>query len=631
MTLMGVDEMGEDDAVADDATSSRRRVATWRQPTPCISPSVRKVFQEQRFGKTELPLLSDRTAELVGMKSRLPCVDLDLPRLATPDLGSPRNLKPSAAVAKANVSTKELLVLLDKPTAGGDPPTAAQLNRRNRLGRRTTGGRDRTDITAQLHRAGFGHMFGGSDDHLNDFNSMLGELARLYNDRVEPGRGSGLWDADASTPRIRLEGEKKAEAAGGGSLSARPPPIQKAGGAAGEYVMKSPRVSILERTALLGSALKVERGGVARDIAEKFARLRADPRESAAFSDYVSTLVAQRQRDASTSNRNLLRENAASVFAASTREAATRRQAERVKKHTMRAEAAQARLHAQMKDERREHERLLTKHDEAVKRREALKARAALLRRQSAWLTLVALGATAARLAATIEPSRELRHETEVALRIQRTFRARVLRRRARAIANSRRALTRVVWVLRLRLRAALKRQAADKIRTMLRGASGQSRAMLAIRAYTYRVIKVQRFYRRVDAVTRAQMDLYVRQAKRAAQRRALTELSDDPEELAATLAATDVNALSAAEDNPFRYVPAAPMPPVEIAFSDGAIHEAVRTVLTQRRRERAELRPLYRERRKAYLPTPYLPFLLTADELDTVLHQAKMIDLARR
>jgi hypothetical protein len=119
------------------------------------APSASQFAEQHRFGVQKIPLLSTGEAESVGHRTRLPQVDLELPRLATPMIGTPRGVF-SGFIARANASSQEALKLLERPISEFDrrlseAPSPAQLSR-DRRGRRTMGGTSRAQITASVRR-----------------------------------------------------------------------------------------------------------------------------------------------------------------------------------------------------------------------------------------------------------------------------------------------------------------------------------------------------------------------------------------------------------------------------------------------------------------------------------------------
>jgi hypothetical protein len=162
-----------------------------------------------------------------------------------------------------------------------------------------------------------------------------------------------------------------------------------------------------------------------------------------------------------------------------------------------------------------------------VAARQERAARAELWRRQSGWFMLLALTARASKMGAHIEPQRQARLENGHALRIQKLYRRRKLLVRASALARSRRAWKKMVWILRLKLRAARKRGASDKLQDFLVSVKRQAAGVLALRAFQYRVVAAQRMWRKHAAITRAQIELITLQCMREEERRLGEELEE--------------------------------------------------------------------------------------------------------
>ena len=91
--------------------SMNRQASSVHEPAPdkgphmseSPSPSQRELFDTTAFDRA-LPILTDGEAQAVGSVSRLPPIDLHLPRLRTPALGT-RGVQ-SGLTAKANSSAR---------------------------------------------------------------------------------------------------------------------------------------------------------------------------------------------------------------------------------------------------------------------------------------------------------------------------------------------------------------------------------------------------------------------------------------------------------------------------------------------------------------------------------------------
>jgi hypothetical protein len=446
-------------------------------------------------------------------------------------------------------------------------------------------------------------MLGASEDHAAVFNEMFDDLAGRFNERANPQRSCGLWkESEVASTRIRVE-RPVAPVAPAAPKPPKPPPA-KSGAAA--YQPTSPRVTLMERAAALNAAAKVERGGVAREITERIERLRSDPREWALFEMRVSSMVEDsRKRRGAT--KQFVKGNCDEVFDTSTPRSKAVRMAERQAKNAERMEAAQARA-AQLEAERQvEHQRLINRHEELHRRREEQARRDERLKRQGAWLQLLALGARTARLAQQIEPQRKMRLEAEVVRRIQRAYRRHMLLRRASAIARARRALRNVVWLIRLRMHTQRKRRSADKIVAFVRAVNNVPKYLLAMRAFSYRVQQAQRYWRKRTLISEAQLETFSRQVTRVAEQRARPASPDPPDATDFAEATAGAGSIEGESGHSGEGVGAlaasilASHQPVDIGISAEAIRAAVQGTMRKRWRARGDALGVYRKQLAAH------------------------------
>lgn len=350
--------------------------------------------------------------------------------------------------------------------------------------------------------------------------SYAGLVAKMNvrSDPIDNG-GTGLW-SEADFARIKVERSQAAAS----TRQPKPPRGAKKGG--GEYEFKSPRMSLMERY-VKAAGPATERNVVSKEIAEKLERLRSDQRELASFDMHVDELLRSRNKR-SVDGPNFPKVNCTpdAIELYSPRSMA-HRLAERSEVLSARMAAAQQKAHEAADRRLHEHEEMLNRHERMVARREAQRSREILLRRQSGWVMILALTARAKILEQRIEPERRRRLEDSVARRLQKTYRIQKLRRRLAALAASRRALTKLVWVLRLKLARRRKYTASNKILAFLRGVKGGGTLVMSIRAFSYRVMTTQRLWRKKALMHAAQVELLTLQARREEEKVLREEMMD--------------------------------------------------------------------------------------------------------
>jgi hypothetical protein len=246
------------------------------------------LFEAHGFGAVELPILSSGEVEARGFSSRLPAIDLQLPRIATPNFSTPRSAcVQSGFIARANHHVQGLVGVLEpKPPDPADSTSSSP-----RRGSLRQARRDRSSIGYSSR------VLGTNEEHANEFNDALGEVFSLLNTRsngVDEG-GTGMWN-EVEAPRIRLASEKPkaAKAADASSMTKKKKPAKSAG----HFVSQRESLSILERLAAPSQpeTVAAERVDVAREVADKVERLRSDPREMDLFEVRVAELLREQKR-----------------------------------------------------------------------------------------------------------------------------------------------------------------------------------------------------------------------------------------------------------------------------------------------------------------------------------------------
>ena len=180
----------------------------------------------------------------------------------------------------------------------------------------------------------------------------------------------------------------------------------------------------------------------------------------------------------------------------------------------------------------------------------------------------------------------------------------------ASQIASARRALTKVVWILRLRLKTLRKRNAANQMTAFMRSAHIQSAAILAIRAFTYRVRVAQRLWRKQNQLTGAQQTVVMLQCKREQLRRDRAAAEDAALDDAGEMDTEGGTEDALEHDAETRSTASFFSTPL----AEGPLQDAVRRKLIQRRKTRAALLADYRLELQAHE---------AFQQVNTVLRQA--------
>ena len=497
------------------------------------SASQRELFNEHTIpeSKRNVPILDEAEADLLGVQSRVPPIDLHLPRIISTPRNTPRQVQ-SGFIAKANVHTGAYMnvIMTGRDTTDDDLPTPPQKNRqRNSMKSHT---RDRQQMAQEIMRAGFSGLLGTNEEHALEFNDAMGELVGLLNRRSDPNGNSGshgLW-SESDFPRIKMESEraKEAKAAAVASSTSKSPRNGKKGKAS-LFVPTQPRISLIERAIMAQKETAVERNTIQSEIHDKVERLRHDAKEYEAFDFHVQELIKQRQN----SNRSRADGKEAADFTVVNKSPTSLAKlsprsrlaaiAERRQDLEVKMAKAKERCAAVAAEKLAYHEQALLHHEQvhaaAMARRAEAAARAELVRRQSGWMMLINLASRSKQLGDLIEPQRMFRTEDKAARMLQKAFRQRQLWRRCKALACSRRALTKVVWLLRLRVRASIKKSAVKKVKDFLYAVKNQAAGVLAVRAFSYRVGVAQRLWRKHAAQEKAMVELLILQCLRAEER----------------------------------------------------------------------------------------------------------------
>ena len=130
------------------------------------SPSQRDLFKEHRFA-VNLPILDLTDVEAKGAVSRLPPINLNFPRGATPADGTPRSVQ-SGFVAKANQAGKINLKILDSSRIDRFEESHDEQNAGRRGRKRGT----HAAIASDLARAGLAGLLGTNEEHANEFDDV---------------------------------------------------------------------------------------------------------------------------------------------------------------------------------------------------------------------------------------------------------------------------------------------------------------------------------------------------------------------------------------------------------------------------------------------------------------------------
>ena len=458
---------------------------------PLMSPREAEEFKQ----RVQVPMLSPSDADRRGEPMLPEKINLHLPRLKTPQAGTPRGLN-SGFTRDANLRSNELLSLLTS-----SPPASMRDKRviRRRNSRRMT---DR------------------ASDHIRDFNEGLGELTHMLDQRTIPedDGGSGLWSESDALPRLRPTEISGTPPEPSSPSAVRP---KRSPRRSGESVRRAEAKKQLEamKGPPAGGHLVIKTG-ISVEVAEKIARLRADSDALLEFDRKVSEMMRRQRAKSAASSVDLVGQNSSRVWDANSPRSLEKRRSERAAALRERMEAAASKAELLRA---RAHEHFL----ENINRQEMLadrKRRAeeyqALMSRQTAWLVLLALGARSARLGGRVVSGRTNRRLSSFALRIQRVAKRWLLIRRVAKVAAARRLLRNYVWVVRLKLRCNAKRLATDKISNFLLLVASHGALSMAVKAFMYKVVLAQRIARSVAIATEAQLELLVMQCVREMERR---------------------------------------------------------------------------------------------------------------
>ena len=503
-------------SISSDHSPSSVRAGTSPSAVRSTSPSRTGLFKEHQYAGN-LPILGLDEVEAVGASSRLPPIDLGLPRIRTPQAGLSRGVS-SGFIAQANKSAMTYLKILDSDRI--DRLESSQDDAM--AGRRARKRGTHTHIAADLARAGLASLLGTNEDHANEFDDSYAGLAKLLNQRSDPpdSGGTGMW-TEQDFGRIKIERAKPVEASK--ASLAKPKGRSKTQ----EYEMKSPRISLVERAAM--NQHPVERKVVQREIKEKMEMLRSSPRELESFDAHVAGILRERNRRSREGPDFTIINTTPDALAKCSPRTLETRLAERSASLSARMSAAQAKAQEFAERKQAEHEDMLLRHERMVAKVEAQRAHAVLVHRQSAWFVLLALAARSRAIEVRVEPERRWRLEDKVARRLQKAFRRKVLWRRVQGLAASRRALTKLVWVLRLKMARRRKKTAANRILAFLREVGKQNPLAHHIRAFSYRVATAQRIWRKRAEVNAAQIELLTLQTQRVEERQILEDLAFSP------------------------------------------------------------------------------------------------------
>ena len=559
-----------------------------------------------------LPLLSDAEAEAKGgSRGRLPHIDLMLPRLDTPLVGTPRSIH-SGLTAKANSLTSEYIQLLNahaaaiaeeppKPT----PPVGRPPRRRSCF--RTPGGVAESDMSES-----------------EGISLAVGELAgMLAAERVR----TGLWDNSDVPVGPRAAENRPSASTTKKKTTPRPSPAQPRPQPkpTDDYVATTPRVSILERVVAIGAASANNREDVGKEIAEKLELLRGgDPEVVSEFRERCQAVLRDQRRQhiarEGTEPLDCQRRNAAEVFVLATPRGRKESQAARAAENEKKMEAARAKALALQAA--REAELLQKREQQAamLARRQARQRRDELLRRRCGWLLVCSLSAHTRWLGTRLEERRSTRELERMAARVQRRFRRNQFAARVSGLARARRMLRSVVWVVKLRVRLMRKAAAAKKVRGFLLEVRKLGAAIVAVRAFCYRVKSAQAAWRGHAQVTSAQVDLITMQCVRESERR----LAEDAADEAASLDQAAGDADDADAGAVIVMAPAGSDLP--IVLTHAAIRQAVDVTLVRRRKQRAAAIAEYRRDLKAYEELQHVNRTL----LDAAKHDGQRV-LGRR
>ena len=188
-------------AAAARTNNKHQGAEQWPPPSALGSSPSQRMFRNEvaagyAWDHLTLPLLSEHEMESRGAPTRVPSIDLHLPRLTTPMIGTPRSVY-SGFIARANQSTQRYLKILDQSLYGSwDLPAPVQDDAIASAGGDAKDDQGNGGAASSRHRP-LNVAFGTNEDHASQFNvrgcpqRILEEACRDRDARVH-SRATGM-------------------------------------------------------------------------------------------------------------------------------------------------------------------------------------------------------------------------------------------------------------------------------------------------------------------------------------------------------------------------------------------------------------------------------------------------------